>query len=372
MLRVPLLDLRAQYREIAAEVDGAVAAVVESQQFVLGPVVERLESELADRIGVGHAVGCASGTDALLLALRALDLPAGSEVVVPAFTFFATAGAVSNAGLHPVFADIDPGTYNVTASSIEAALTDRTRVVVVVHLFGQMAPMAEIMALAESRGFVVIEDAAQAIDARQRFDGEWRAAGAVGLAGTFSFFPTKNLGGFGDGGLITTDDDQLADRLRKLRVHGGLQMYRHEVVGTNSRLDAIQAAVLLAKLPHLERWTEARRSNAAAYDAALASVPGLETPVAAPVNVHVYNQYTVRCIRRDELKRDLEAEGVGTGIYYPVGLHLQDCFRSLGYDEGDLPETERATREVLALPVYPELTAEQRDTVIEAIRSFHA
>ena len=370
-MNVPLLDLQAQYAEIATEVDAAVAEVVRSQRFVLGPQVERLEEELAHRVGVRHAIGCASGTDALLLPLRALDLEPGSEVIVPAFTFFATAGAVWNAGLRPAFADVDPWTFDLTAETVEAALTERTRAVVVVHLFGQMAPMAPILALAERHGLRVIEDAAQSIDARQRIDGEWRTAGSLGTAGSFSFFPTKNLGGFGDGGLITTDDDALADRLRKLRVHGGRQMYHHETVGTNSRLDALQAAVLRAKLPHLERWTQARRENAAAYDAAFESVHAVRAPVVAADSYHVYNQYTVRVAQRDALKRHLDAAGVGSGIYYPVGLHLQECFRSLGYRAGDLPNTERATREVLSLPVFPELTTAQRDRVTEAVGAFH-
>lgn len=369
-MRVPLLDLRAQYERIRDPVDAALMEVVRSQQFVLGAPVERLEQELAERVGVPHAVACASGTDALLLAVRALELEPGDEVVVPAFTFFATAGAVWNAGARPVFADIDPATFNLTAAAIEAALTPRTRAVIVVHLFGQMAEMAPIMALARDRGLAVIEDAAQAIDAAQRIDGEWRSAGSVGDVGAFSFFPTKNLGAFGDGGLMTARSDALAERLRKLRVHGGRQMYHHEMVGTNSRLDALQAAVLSAKLPFLEEWTEARRRHAAAYDAAFAEVEGVTPPAVAPANRHVYNQYTIRSPRRDALRGALEAAGVGSGIYYPVALHLQACFAPLGGREGDLPESERATREVLSLPVYPELTEAQRQAVIDAVREY--
>ena len=368
-MKVPLLDLQAQHQRIGAEVEAAVHDVIQSQRFVLGPAVERLEEEMAERVGVKHAVSCASGTDALLLPLRCLDMEPGDEVVVPAFTFFATAGAVWNAGLRPAFADIDPRTFNLTAATIEPAITDRTRAIVVVHLFGQMAPMAEIMALAERRGLHVIEDAAQSIDARQRVHGDWRAAGSVGTAGAFSFFPTKNLGGYGDGGLITTNDDDLADRLRKIRVHGGRQMYHHEMVGTNSRLDAIQAAVLSAKLPHLERWTEERRRNAAEYDEAFAGHAGLTAPFVAEDGFHVYNQYTVRTPRREALREHLDREGIGSGIYYPVPLHLQECFRGLGGREGDLPESERAAREVLSLPIYPELTSEQIRAVVAAVAS---
>ncbi len=366
-MSVPLLDLQAQYRSMSGELDAAVAAVVQSQRFILGEPVERLEAELAERVGVPHAVGCASGTDAILLALKGLQLDPGDEVVVPAFTFFATAGAVWNAGLRPVFADIDGGTFNLTADTIEAALTPRTRAIVVVHLFGQMAVMPPILALAERHGLAVVEDAAQSIDAAQRVDDEWRAAGSLGTAGAFSFFPTKNLGGFGDGGLMTTRDGALADRLRKLRVHGGRQMYHHEMVGTNSRLDAIQAAVLLAKLPHLDRWTEARRAHAARYDAALAGADGIRPPVTLDRNRHVYNQYTIRCDDRGAVKAALDAAGVGAGIYYPVPLHLQECFRALGYGTGDFPVSERACEQVLSLPVYPELAEAQQDEVIRAV-----
>lgn len=364
-MRVPLLDLQAQYGAIRGELDAAVAEVVASQRFILGPEVEGLEAEIAERVGVEHAVGCASGTDAILLALRGLQLDEGSEVVVPAFTFFATAGAVWNARLTPAFADVDPGTFNLTAETVEAALTPRTRAVVVVHLFGQMAPMPPILELAAERGLAVIEDAAQSIDARQRVDGDWRAAGSLGDAGCFSFFPSKNLGGFGDGGMITARDGDLAERVRKLRVHGGRQMYHHEMVGTNSRLDALQAAVLRRKLPHLERWTRLRRQHAARYEDAFAPVPGITTPAVVQDNEHVYNQYTIRVQERDAVRSRLEDAGIGTGVYYPVPLHLQACFKELGCAEGDLPESERAAREVLSLPVFPEMTNEQQRAVID-------
>ncbi len=370
-MTVPLLDLQAQYQTIRAELDEAVRGVVESQRFVLGPAVERLESEIAVRVGAPHAIGCASGTDAILLPLKALGLDDGAGVIVPAFTFFATAGAVWNAGLRPVFAEIDPATFNMTAETIEAALTPDTRAIVVVHLFGQMADMAPILELARDRGLAVIEDAAQSIDARQRVDGEWRAAGSLGDAGCFSFFPTKNLGAFGDGGMVTARDDELAERVRKLRVHGGRQMYHHEMVGTNSRLDALQAAVLSAKLPHLDQWVEERRGHAVFYDAAFGGLEGVRPPVVEEGNQHVYNQYTIRAERRDDLRAHLETEGVGSGVYYPVPLHQQECFASLGFGPGDFPESERAATEVLSLPVFPELTADQRERVAGAVRSFY-
>lgn len=370
---VPLLDLQAQYATIKSELDAAVASVVESQRFVLGPVVEQFEAEVGRYLGARHAIGCASGTDAILLPLRALELEPGSEVVVPAFTFFATAGAVWNAGLRPVFADIDPDTFNLTAETIRPVLTDRTRAIVVVHLFGQMAEMEPILELAEEHGLTVIEDAAQAIGARQRIDGEWHHAGTLGAAGSFSFFPTKNLGGFGDGGLVTARDDELADRVAKLRVHGGRQMYHHEMVGTNSRLDALQAAVLSAKLPHLDQWSEGRKRNAAYYDQQLAELePAVRRPVALPGNDHVYNQYTVRAERRDELKAWLDEHGIGNSIYYPVPLHLQPCFAELGYREGDLPVSETAAREVISLPIYPELQESQLEEVVTRIRQFYS
>jgi dTDP-4-amino-4,6-dideoxygalactose transaminase len=370
-MSVPLLDLQAQYAQIRDQVEPALREVVESQRFILGPPVERLEAELADRVGVPHAIGCASGTDAILLAVRALELEADAEVVVPAFTFFATAGAVWNAGARPVFADIEPATFNLSADTIEAVLTPRTRAVVVVHLYGQMADMPPILALARDRGLAVIEDAAQSIDAAQHIDGEWRPAGSLGDVGTFSFFPSKNLGGFGDGGMMTTRDDTLADRLRKLRVHGGRQMYHHEMVGTNSRLDALQAAVLSAKLPFLEEWTEARGRNAAAYDRDLGQRDGLTPPVRVPDRRHVYNQYTVRSTRRDELKARLDENGIGNAIYYPVPLHLQPCFATLGGRAGDLPVSEQAAREVLSLPVFPELGETSREEVVRAVREVH-
>jgi dTDP-4-amino-4,6-dideoxygalactose transaminase len=367
-MSVPFLDLTLQYRSIRTEIDEAIQRVVASQAFVMGPEVQRLEEEIAAYVGVPHAVGVASGTDAILLPLRALDPRPGDEVVIPAFTFFATAGAVWNAGFKPVFCDVDPVSFNVTAETLDAAWTARTRATVPVHLFGQMAPMDEIRALASRRGAFVLEDAAQAIGASQG----GAIAGSVGDAGAFSFFPTKNLGGFGDGGIVTTADERLAEKVAKLRVHGGKQMYHHEMVGTNSRLDALQAAVLRVKLKHLDGWTRRRRRNAALYDEVLAGVDGVRTPLALPHQLHVYNQYTLRVDRRDELRAFLTERGIGNGLYYPLGLHLQACFASLGGREGDLPNSERLTREVVSLPIFPELTEGQIMEVAESIRSFYA
>ncbi|HKJ01354.1 MAG TPA: DegT/DnrJ/EryC1/StrS family aminotransferase [Longimicrobiales bacterium] len=363
---VPLLDLVPQYLSLKAQLDTAVMRVVESQRFVLGAEVEALEAELASYLGVKHAIGCASGTDALLLPLKALDAEPGSDVIVPSFTFFATAGAVWNAGLRPVFCDVDPETFNVTAATLDAAWTDRTAAVVPVHLFGQMAPMAEINAWAEKKGVFVLEDAAQAIGARSAQG----RAGAVGDAGALSFFPTKNLGGFGDGGVVTTDDDALADKVAKLRVHGGRQMYHHEMVGTNSRLDALQAAVLRVKLPHLDTWAAERAENARRYHGLLAGLEGLALPLVAPGNIHVFNQYTLRVDRRDEVREHLAAQGIGSGVYYPVPLHLQACFAGLGGAVGDLPVTETLCKQVLSLPIFPELGEERLTRVALAIRAF--
>lgn len=366
-MSIPLLDLTAQYESIKDELDAAVAKVVESQYFVLGPEVEAFEAEMADYLGAKHAIGCASGTDALLLPLKALDAEPCSDVIVPSFTFFATAGAVWNAGHRPVFCDVDPETFNVTAETLEAAWTDRTVAVIPVHLFGQMAPMDEIMALAEERGAVVIEDAAQAIGAASP-QGQ---AGTVGDIGAFSFFPTKNLGGFGDGGMMVTDDDDMADKLGKLRVHGGRQMYHHEMVGTNSRLDALQAAVLRVKLRHLDGWAAKRGENACAYHGLLADVDGIDLPTVSEGNRHVYNQFTLKARRRDELREFLSGEGIGSGVYYPVPLHEQACFESLGYQRGDLPVTEALCDQVISLPIFPELGDERLEQVAGAIRRFY-
>jgi dTDP-4-amino-4,6-dideoxygalactose transaminase len=373
-MNIPLLDLTAQYRGIAETLEAAVLEVVRQQRFILGPPVERLEEEIARWLDVEHAIGCASGTDAILLALRAHDAAgAGVEVVTSPFTFFATAGAIHNVGARPVFADIRPDTFNLDPAAAEAVLSERTRAIIPVHLFGQMADMAAFRALGDRHGVHVVEDAAQAIGARQRLDGgRWATTGTLGDSCTFSFFPTKNLGGFGDGGMVVTNDAATAERLRKLRVHGGRQMYHHEEVGYNSRLDALQAAVLSAKLPHLAGWSEARREHARQYDEALAGVEGIVTPVVLPENESIVNQYTIRVLdgRRDALAEHLRERGIGSGVYYPVPLHLQECFAHLGCREGEFPESERASREVLSLPVYPELPAEHLERVAEEVRTF--
>jgi dTDP-4-amino-4,6-dideoxygalactose transaminase len=370
-MSVPLLDLQRQYKSIKNEIDEAVMRVVTSQRFILGSEVETFERDVAEYTGSKHAIGCASGTDALLLSLKALPLEPGDEVVIPSFTFFATAGAVWNAGLRPVFADMDAESFNMTAANVEAALTPRTRAIIVVHLYGQMAPMRDILDLAKQRNLFVIEDAAQSLGARQQFDGRDAHSGTLGHIGCYSFFPSKNLGGFGDGGLLVTEDDDLAARLFKLRVHGGRQMYHHEMVGFNSRLDALQAAVLGAKLPHLNAWAEGRREHARAYNNAFASHDAVRPPRVDVGNYHVYNQYTIRVQNRDALKASLESAGIGSAIYYPVPLHLQECFAELGGAPGQLPVTEAMTREVISIPVFPELSTDERSRVIDAIESFY-
>ncbi len=372
-MQVPLLDLTLQHGPIADEIEAAIRPVIREQRFILGPVVETFEREMEAYLGVPHAVGCASGTDAILLAVRAFDVENGEEVVTSPFTFFATAGAVHNAGGRPVFADIDPDTFNLSPEAAEAAITERTKVVMPVHLFGQMADMPAFRALGDRRGVAVVEDAAQSVGARQRgADGEWITTGTLGEACTFSFFPTKNLGAFGDAGMTVTNDAAVAERLMKLRVHGGRQMYHHEEVGYNSRLDALQAAVLSVKLPHLRGWSDGRRRNAAFYDHALAGIDALVVPPVREGNETIVNQYTVRVTdgRRDALLEHLKATGVGAGVYYPVPLHLQECFQHLGYREGQFPESERACREVLSLPVFPELTQAQLAYVAESVRAF--
>jgi dTDP-4-amino-4,6-dideoxygalactose transaminase len=371
-VNVPLLDLVTQYNGIKDEVLRAMMAVVERQGFIMGPEVAQLEAEVAKLSSARHAIGCASGTDALLLPLRALDLKPGDEVITTPFTFFATAGAIHNTGGTPVFVDIDQATFNISPRAIQDAITPRTRAIVAVHLFGQMAPMEEIVPLARRHGLALIEDAAQAIGARRKVDGAWRRAGELGTVGTFSFFPSKNLGGFGDGGMIVTQDDKLADRLRRLRLHGGDRQYHHEEVGYNSRLDTLQAAVLLAKLPHLERWSRARAERAGRYTEAFTGHPAICPPATDPANEHIFHQYTIRAPQRDQLQAHLKASGIGSAIYYPLALHLQPCFAHLGYRPGRLPVTEAAMDSVISLPIYPELTREQQDAVIDAVLGFYA
>jgi dTDP-4-amino-4,6-dideoxygalactose transaminase len=370
-MQVPLLDLKAQYATLREELLAAVGRVFESQGFVLGADVRALEEEVAAYTGARHAVGCASGSDALLLALMALDVRAGDEIVTTPYSFFATAGSIARLGARPVFVDIDPRTYNIDAGRIEPVINERTRALMPVHLYGQCAEMGALGEIAARHNVPVVEDAAQAIGAGEG----GRGAGAMGEIGCLSFYPTKNLGGAGDGGMLTTDDDSLAARLRSLRVHGESSKYHHQEIGFNSRLDTLQAAVLRVKLPRLDSWSDARALNAARYrelfaDAGLLEEVGL--PFEREGARHIYNQFVVRVGggRRDALVEHLRREGVGTEVYYPVPLHLQECFRYLGHHEGDFPEAERAARETLALPVYPELTEGQQRYVVDTVRDF--
>ncbi len=364
MMNVPLLDLVAQYRVLRPEIEKAVHDVLESQQCVLGPAVDRLEREMADDFGVPHAIGVASGSDALLLALMALDVQSGDEVITTPYTFFATASAIARVGAKAVFVDIDPATYNIDPAQIAQAITPRTRAIIPVHLFGQCADMEAILPIVDGK-FHVIEDAAQAIGATHH----GKVAGTMGIAGCFSFFPSKNLGGAGDGGMVITRDAVLADRIRLLRVHGSRGNYEHQEVGINSRLDSIQAAILSVKRTYLAEWSRRRTENAAVYDTALASIA--VTPVIAPHNQSIYNQYVLRVPRRDALVAHLKSAGIGCAVYYPLPLHLQPCFKSWGYRAGDFPHAERAAKETIALPIFPELSTLQRQMVIDQIHQFY-
>lgn len=370
-MNVPLLDLKAQYRVIKAEVLSAMEAVCDEQGFVLGPRVTAFEEATAQYIGSRYAISCASGSDALLLSLMAMGVKAGDEVITVPFTFFATAGAISRLGAKPVFVDIQPDTFNIDPKLIEQAITPRTKAIMPVHLFGQCADMAAINEIAKRKRLYVIEDACQAIGAGQ----QGKRAGVLGDTGCFSFFPTKNLGGFGDGGLITTNDKALADSMAMLRVHGSQVRYLHEAVGINSRLDALQAAVLQVKLKYLDQWTEGRRRNAERYQQLFVQANLLDRvalPQTAAGNFHVYNQYTVRVRKRDELRSYLKDKGVGSEVYYPLPMHLQNCYRELGYQKGAFPVSERAAEEVLSLPIYGELEESQIVYVTDMIKQFFA
>jgi dTDP-4-amino-4,6-dideoxygalactose transaminase len=353
-MKVPLLDLKVQYAGIKDEVLSAIGEVLDSQVCILGPKVAELERQVAALSDCKFGVGVSSGTDALLAALMALEIGAGDEVITTSFTFFATAGCVSRAGATPVFVDIDPRTLNIDPQLIERAITPRTKAIIPVHLFGQMCDMDPIMEIAQRHKLYVIEDAAQAISSTYK----GLKAGSIGHVGSFSFFPSKNLGGAGDGGMIVTNDADLNDRLLVMRSHGSKPKYHHKVIGGNFRLDPLQAAVLLVKLPHLGAWSKGRRRNAAIYDQEFAG-SSIGTPWISPDGVSIFNQYVIRVPKRDELKAHLDAQQIGCEIYYPVPLHLQECFKSLGYKDGDLPVSERAAREVLALPIYPELSRDQ-------------
>ncbi len=369
-MTVPLLDLQAQYQPLRQPLLDALTRVADSQRFIGGPEVDAFEREVAGVVDVRHAIGVSSGTDALLAALMALDIGPGDEVVTSTFSFFATAGCIARVGARPVLVDIDPDTFNIDVVAAARACTARTKALLPVHLFGQSADMSAVLALGDEFHLKVIEDAAQAIGATDHGG----HAGAIGNLGCFSFFPSKNLGGFGDGGLVTTNDDRLAHKVRLLRNHGMEPKYFHKLVGGNFRLDAIQAAVLRVKLPHLAGWTEARRANAARYrqmfhDAGLTGTVHL--PSERPDRYHIYNQFVVRVPDRDGLKEHLDAAGVGTEIYYPVPFHRQECFAGLGYRAGDFPQAEKAAAEVLALPIYPELTAEQQQYVVDQIAAYY-
>jgi dTDP-4-amino-4,6-dideoxygalactose transaminase len=367
----PFLNLKAQHAEIQAEVLAAIDRVLQTQTFILGQEVKAFENEIAALVEVPFAIGCASGSDALLLSLMALGVGPSDEVVTTPFTFVATVGAVVRLGARPIFVDIDPTTFNLDPSLLESALGDRARAVIPIHLFGLPADLAPIMEISNRHNVPVIEDAAQALGARY----ENQPVGSFGASSCFSFFPSKNLGGAGDGGMITTNDPDLAERLRVLRVHGGKRKYHYDLVGINSRLDSLQAAILKAKLPHLDRWTQARRANAERYQRLFAATALLERvtlPTTPPNSFHVYNQFTIRAERRDELKEFLQHRGIPTEIYYPVPLHLQPAFAYLGYKRGDFPESEAASQEVLSLPIDPSLEGEHQFAVVNAIAEFYS
>jgi dTDP-4-amino-4,6-dideoxygalactose transaminase len=365
MTIIPVLDLKAQYQSIKDEIDAAVLGVMASGYFVLGPNVKALEAEVAEYVGCRYGVGVASGTDALRLSLAALGIGPGDEVITTPFTFVATANTISHSGARPVFVDIDPRTFNITPAQIEAAVTERTKAILPVHLYGQPAEMDAIMDIARRHNLYVVEDCAQAIGAK--VDG--RRVASFSDVACFSFYPTKNLGAYGDGGMVTTNNPEIAERIDVLRRQGGKVKYYHEVLGFNSRLDEVQAALLRVKLRHLDGWQAKRRRVAARYDGLLGTL-GVAIPFVRPGVTHVYHQYTVRVSRRDELHQFLKDRGIGTMIYYPLPLHLQKLYQDLGYAEGSLPVSEQAAREVLSLPMYPELTDEQIQTVMEAIGEF--
>lgn len=362
---VPLLDLQAQFAPLRADVLAAITRVCDSQRFILGPETEAIERELAAQLGVADAIGVSSGTDALLLSMMALGIGPGDEVITSTYSFFATAGSIVRVGARPVLVDIDPETYNLSAAAVRAAMTPRTKAIVPVHLYGQCADMEELLAIAAAAGVAVIEDACQSIGAEYR----GRQAGAMGTVGCFSFFPSKNLGAFGDAGLVTTNDVDLARRLRILRTHGGERRYYHQLVGGNFRIDEIQSAVLRVKRPHLAAWTAARQRNADRYRALVAEhgLGEIGLPVTRPDRTHIYNQFVVRLPDRDRVMERLKAAGIGCEVYYPVPFHLQECFSGLGYRPGDFPVAETASRETLALPVYGELTDAQLAEVVSRL-----
>jgi dTDP-4-amino-4,6-dideoxygalactose transaminase len=362
LMNVPLLDLRAQYAPLQVASEAAALKVLREGRYVLGPEVGELECELAGYLGVKHVVTCASGSDALLLALMALGISTGDEVITTPFTFFATVSAITRLGARPVFVDIDPATFNIQVSSLQSQVSSRTKAIIPVHLFGQCADMEPLMKL----GVPIVEDACQAIGAKY----QGKMAGALGTMGTFSFYPTKNLGGAGDGGALSTDDTALATKLRQLRNHGMEPRYYHAMIGINSRLDTMQAALLRVKLPHLDAWAEGRRRNAARYTELFSPISQLQTPISLPHCHHVFNQYTIRVARRDALREHLKTNGIATEIYYPVPVDRQQCYAYLGHRPSAFPQSERAAAEVISLPVHPELTSEQIDYVAKTVAEF--
>ena len=377
-MEVPLLDLKAQYNKIREEVRFAIDEVMESQSFILGPKVEALENAIAGYSGTKYAVGVSSGTDALLVSLMALDIKPGDEVITTPFSFFATAGVIARLHATPVFVDIDPITFNIDSALIGNAITPKTKAIIPVHLFGQCADMDRILEAARKHGLPVIEDSAQAIGAE--YGG--RKAGSLGEIGAFSFFPSKNLGACGDGGMVVTDNTDLYEKIQILRQHGSAKTYHHKYIGGNFRLDALQAAILTVKLKHLDVWSAARRANAAYYtrryqEIGLVAKDRIIPPTEAEMpsssrSRHIYNQYTLRAVNRDGLHGHMKKNGIGCAIYYPVPLHLQTCFQELGYKLGDFPNAEKAASEVLSIPVYPELSDEQKEFVVQTIASFYS
>ncbi len=365
-MKVPLLDLKAQYSTIKPDLLAAVSAVMESQQFINGPQVKELEGLVARYSDCAAAVGVSSGTDALLCALMAMGIGPGDEVITTPYTFFATAGSIWRTGAKPVFVDIEPDTFNIDPAKLAKAVTAKTKAIMPVHLYGQMADMDPILAVAKAHQLAVIEDAAQAIGSRYK----GRKAGSVGTVGCLSFFPSKNLGGLGDGGMVVTNDPALGERLAIFRNHGSKPKYFHKWVGGNFRLDTIQAAGLIVKLRHLDAWSDKRRANAARYDRLFADCPAVKTPVIRDYNHTIYNQYVIRVPKRNALQEFLKAADIGTEIYYPLSLHQQECFASLGHKAGDFPESERAAAETLALPIYPELSDEQIQYVAGKVKEF--
>jgi dTDP-4-amino-4,6-dideoxygalactose transaminase len=373
-MQVPLLDLKAQYSLIKTEVESAIAEVLQSQRFILGPKVEECETAIARYCGCSHAIGMSSGSDALLACLMAENIGPGDEVITTPYTFFATVGAIARVGATPVFIDIDPQTYNLNANEIESKITKQTRAIIPVHLYGQMADMDVVMSVARKYGLVVIEDAAQAIGAQYKR----RSAGSIGHYGCFSFFPSKNLGAAGDGGMVVTQDSDRADKLKCLRSHGSKPKYHHKIIGGNFRLDALQAAIVTVKLKYLDQWTAARQRNAKNYSELLSdALAPLSDQNFAPVTIppvktdrHIFNQYVIRTSRRDQLQDWLKQKKIETEIYYPVPMHLQECFSYSAHKVGAFPESERAANETLALPIYPELSADQINYVVDSIRDF--